>query len=141
MLSLTAMYIPSKKCNKQPQLLWITNKKLIKKQNTLYKVYKTSKTTVAYNNFKRLKHLTQIELWNSYWRYINNLILPVEEDSQFPSSQKKLWSHIKNLRRDSIGIASLQPNGNPVTDNFGKAELLNKQYLLRNLPPIYQIRD
>ena len=130
MLSLTAMYIPSKKCNKQPQIPWITNyiRKLIKKQNTLYKAYKTSKSTEAYNNFKKLKHLSQTELRNSYWRYINNLILPAEEDSQYPSSQKKLWSHIKNLRRDSTGIASLQSNGNPVTDSFDKAELLNQHF-------------
>ena len=60
-------------------------------------------------------------------RYINDLILPANEDSQFPSSQKKLWSYIKSLRRDHTGIASLQSDDTLVTNSLDKAELLNQQ--------------
>ena len=63
----------------------------------------------------------------SYWRYINTLILPPDDENHPLSCQKKFCSYIKNIRRDRVGITSLQSDGNPVTDNLGKAELLNKQ--------------
>ena len=47
---------------------------------------------------------------------------------------------MKNLRGDSMDIASLQSNVNPVTDFFDAAEQVNQQYLLMNLQPIYQIK-
>ena len=132
MLSLMDMYniIPSKTCSKRPHLPWVTNhiRKLIKKCNTLCKVYKTSRCLEAYNNFKYLKHHVQMELQNSYWRYINNLIFPADEESQFPSRQKKLWSYIKGLRRDHTGIASLQSDDTLVTNSLDKAEMLNQQF-------------
>ena len=64
MLSLMDMYIPSKTFSKRPHLPWVTNhiRKLIKKRNTLYKVYKTSRCLEVYNNFKFLKHHIQTEL-------------------------------------------------------------------------------
>ena len=65
---------------------------------------------------------------NSYWRYINDLILPDSKDSQFPSSQKKLWSYIKSLRRDHTAITSLQSDYNPITNSLDKAKPLNQQF-------------
>ena len=66
-----------------------------------------------------------MELRNSYLRYTNNLILPADKESQFPSSQKKLWSYIKGLRRDHTSIASLQSDYTLVTSSLDKAEILN----------------
>ena len=104
-----AKYIPFKTTSKRSHLPWMTNyiRRLIKKRNALYKVYKTSRCTEAYNNFKNLKHHIQAEMRSSYWRYINNLILPTNEDNQHPRSQKKLWSYIKSIRRDQTGITAL----------------------------------
>ena len=63
----------------------------------------------------------------SYWRYINTLILPPDKNQPL-SCQKKFWSYIKNIRRDRVGIISLQSDGNPITNSLGKAELLNEQF-------------
>ena len=125
-----ARYIPCKTTSKRQHLPWITDhiRKLIKKRDAQYKIYKTSRSTEAYNNFKSLKHHVQTEMRTSYWRYINTLIFPPDDENQPLSCQKKPWSYIKNLRRDQVGITSLQSDGNPITDSFGKAELLNKQF-------------
>ena len=130
MLDLTAKYIPCKATNRRQHLPWITNhtRKLIKKRDTQYKLYKRSKSTEAYNNFKILKHRIQTEIRTSYWRYINTLILPPNDDNQPPRCQKKLWSYIKNIRRDQVSIASLRLDDNTVTDSLDKAELLNEQF-------------
>ena len=131
LLNLMARYIPCKTTSKRQHLPWVTNyiRKLIKKRDTQYKIYKTSRSIEAYNNFKDLKHCIQAEMRTSYWRYINTLILPPDDENQPLSCQKKFWSYIyKNIRRDRVGITSLQSDGNPVTDSLGKAELLNKQF-------------
>ena len=65
--------------------------------------------------------MCQAEMRTSYWRYINTLIFPPDDENQPLSCQKKFWSYIKNK-------TSLQSDGNPVTDSFSKAELLNKQF-------------
>ena len=61
---------------------WTYVRKAHQKRNTPYKVYKTSRCLETYNNFKCRKDHIQTEylLWNSYWRYINNLILPANEE-------------------------------------------------------------
>jgi len=91
MLDLMTRYIPCRTTNKQSHLPWITNyiRKLIKKQNTLYNAYKTSRSSEVYNNFKCLKHYIQNEMCNSYLRYINNFIIPTEEENQSPRLQRK----------------------------------------------------
>ena len=122
-----ARYIPCKTTSKRQHLPWVTNyiRKLIKKRDTQYK---TSRSIEAYNNFKDLKHRIQTDMRTSYWQYINTLILPPDDENQPLSCQKKFWSYIKNIRRERVGITSLQSDGNPVTDSLGKAELLNKQF-------------
>ena len=97
-----------------------------KKWDTQYKLYKTSGSTQAHNNLKILKHRIQTEMCTSYWRYINTLIFSPDDDNQPPSCQKRFWSYIKNIRRDQVGITSLQSDANTITDSLGKAELLNE---------------
>ena len=125
-----ARYIPCKTTSKCRHLPWITNhiRKLIKKWDTQYKLYKTSGSTQAHNNFKVLNHCIQTEMRTSYWRYINTLIFSPDDDDQPPRCQKRFWSYIKNIRQDQVGITSLQSGANTITDSFGKAELLNEQF-------------
>ena len=69
-----------------------------KKRDTQYKLYKTSGSTEAHNNFNILKHRIQTEMRTSCWRYINTLIFSPDDDNQPPSCQKRLWSCIINVR-------------------------------------------
>ena len=103
LLDLMARYIPCKTTSKRWHLPWIKNhiRKLIKKRDTQYKLYKTSGSTQAHNNLKILKYRIQTEIRTSCWRYINNLIFSPDNDNQPPSCQKRFWSYIKNMTRPS----------------------------------------
>ena len=57
-----------------------------------------------------------------------SLIFSPDDENQPPSCQKRLWSYIKNIRRDQIDITSLQSDANTITNSLGKAKLLNEQF-------------
>jgi hypothetical protein len=55
--------------------------------------------------YKQLKHHTQKITRQSYWKYIENIVTPKEEEPY--SGMKKFWTYIKHKRKDNIGISSL----------------------------------
>ena len=75
----------------------------------------------------------------AYWSYINNIISP-PPDNSIVHNQKKFWSFIKSLRKDSTGIQILEVDGNQLTTSADKAEALNSQSLQMSLLPAYQTK-
>ena len=58
-------------------------------------------------------------------------ILNHDEDSKNSSLSKNFWKYIKSRKKNSMGISPLQNLSGEymyITDNKGKAEILNKQY-------------
>ena len=45
-----------------------------------------------------------------------------------PGKQKRFWSFIKSLRKDSSGVAPLKDRGKMHVDPVDKANILNRQY-------------
>ena len=41
---------------------------------------------------------------------------------------KRFWSHVKNIRRDSCGVATLNVGGVEISSSKGKSEALSNQY-------------
>ena len=78
----------------------------------------------------KTKARIQREERQSYWRYINNLIVPPEEDEPVSqgSNQKRFWSYVKSLRRDNTGVAPLKDQGRLYPLPRDKANILNHQY-------------
>jgi hypothetical protein len=81
---------------------WITPeiKRLIRKRDRIYKKLKSTRVEEKPNIIKKhrsAKHLLQQKLIQSYWNYIENIII---EDSKLAESKpsKKLWSFIKNQK-------------------------------------------
>ena len=72
-------------------------------------------------------HLQKTET-QSYWQYVDNIIEIGDLDQQHQPKQKRFWSYIKSLRKDTGGIAPLQDKGRLHDDQKDKADILNRQY-------------
>jgi hypothetical protein len=82
---------------------WLTPeiKRLIRKRERIYKKLKSTRVEERPNIVKKhrpAKHLVQQKLRQSYWNYIENIII---EDSKLAERKpnKKLWSFIKKQKK------------------------------------------
>jgi hypothetical protein len=69
-------------------------------------------------------------LRKEYWKYMEGIISfdTTYTNSERPQKQKKIWSYIKNMKKDNTGVAPLRTNGLLINDSKQKAEVLNTQY-------------
>jgi hypothetical protein len=77
-------YIPTKSIGNKSRLPWVNNqlKKLINKKN---KLYKKKKCNPKYKEqYQKTKAKLQNEMRNSYWRYIENMILAAKGTQSWP---------------------------------------------------------
>ena len=87
-----------------------------------------SNTNSKWENFKNQKRKTQSSIRKSYWHHIENNILGDKNEENFGEAQKKIWKHVKSVKRDRTGTAPLKENGLLVSDPKSKARILNHQY-------------
>jgi hypothetical protein len=76
--------------------------------------------------YNQLKHHTQKITRQSYWKYIENIVTPKEEEPHL--GMKKIWTYIKHKRKDNIGISSLMMDGKLFCDPASKSNILNRQF-------------
>ena len=95
--------MPSKTLRQKQDIPWLTPeiKRLIRKRDRIYKKLKSTRVEERPNIIKKhgsAKHLVQQKLRQSYWNYIENIII---EDSKLAESKpsKKLWSFIKKTKK------------------------------------------
>jgi hypothetical protein len=100
---------------------WITPeiKKLIRKRERLYKRKKKLGNTKSTEKFKIIKRKVQRELRRAYWKYVEEIVRPQEDDNQY-RGMKRFWTYIKHKLTDNKGIAS--------TDFSIQNHLNKKQY-------------
>ena len=63
----------------------------------------------------------------AYWAYmetINNFSSPIQRPDDRAPKQKRFWSFIKSLRKDSSGFSPLRSEG----EIHSSAEMLNQQF-------------
>ena len=94
----------------------------------MYSKAKNSNTNSNWENFKDQKRKTQSSIRKSYWHHIENNILGDKNEENFGETQKKIWKHVKSVKRDRTGTAPLKENGLLVSDSKSKARILNHQY-------------
>ena len=116
-------YIPTKKP-------WINRKMkaMMRRRDQLFNQMRKTKNETDIRKFKECKKAVQKMERQSYWAYINNIIETGEPDSDHIPKQKRFWSYIKSLRKDSTGIAPLKDNGRLFNASKDKADILNRQY-------------
>ena len=104
-------------------------KRLMKKEKRLYYRKRHKPTRCNISKLKRVQQQVQKRFRHEYWRYINGILFPAE--NQDPENRKKtLWNYVKNCKKDSIVVASLRncKTGELLTEAKDKAEVLNDQF-------------
>ena len=61
---------------------------------------------------------------------MDNIIEIGDPDQQYQPKQKRFWSYIKSLQKDTGGVAPLKDNERFHVDPREKADILNRQYEL-----------
>ena len=131
-------FVPCKKIGSKRSLPWITQeiKRLIRKRDSLYQMYKRSSRPKYRKQFVTTRHIVKTKIKQAYNRYLEDLlgvnnpdqnVSPAGETGLSKFAPKKLFSFLDNSRQDSQGIGPLRdPNTNNVlTSNTDKANLIN----------------
>ena len=125
LISLTEKYIPSKMKPTRYNLSWFNTslKRLNRMVQRLYNVQKKSKTVSDRTKYRDTRKIYRKQLNKTYYDYINNLI-------ETPSSDqpKNFWRFVKSKRQDNIGVSTLEEDNSNVSDNYGKANVLNEYF-------------
>ncbi|MCG8077241.1 MAG: hypothetical protein JAY75_13485, partial [Candidatus Thiodiazotropha taylori] len=110
---------------------WIDKnvKALKRKRNKLFKRQRTTHRAKDVSHYKQMKAKVQKAERRSYWKHVENIIdLGDPEADHRPGKQKRFWTFIKSLRKDSCGVAPLKENGKMHADPQDKSNILNRQY-------------
>jgi hypothetical protein len=126
MLQIIKDNIPTMKLKEKTDVPWLTYgiKRLMKKRKRRYQKAKTTKMENDWKAYKTTQKQLRVQIKIAHDSYLENIFNL--EDKQ--AINKKLWSYIKSLRREKVGINVLQDNGKIVSDGAGKAELLSQQF-------------
>ena len=122
-------HIPHKLARVKSSLPWISPeiRRLIHRRDRLYKRKKKSADPHIAGKFKDVKRQVQRELRRAYWKYVEGIVTPTEEDKP-TSSMKKFWNYIKHCRTDKSGVAPLRENGILHSNPMDQATILNRQF-------------
>ena len=123
-------FVPSKTARSKDRVPWITNslKKQLRKQKKLFDKQKgCSKHTRAAQHYKSHKAFVQRLTRQAYWKYVNQLITPSDENTK-GTATKKFFRFVKHKKQDAQGVAPLKNNGTLENDSKKKANILNAQF-------------
>ena len=138
--SLADKYIPSILAKSKDSLPYLTPeiKKLITKRDRLFRKRKAAmrnfeNSTPHFKHvdtkYKELRSLIQKKLRQTYWKYIEDIITPLQEDNPH-SGMKRFWGFIKRVKRDYVNVGTLKKGGKLISNSKEKADLLNKHFEL-----------
>ncbi|CAG2222754.1 unnamed protein product [Mytilus edulis] len=130
-------HIPHKTAKQKDSLPWLTPniRKLIHRRDRLYKKKQKSADPKITSKFKETNQMVQRELRKAYWKYIENIVTPKEENNQY-SSMKQFWTYIKHRRTESSGVAPLRSACAQDDVSFDYISLVTSQ----SLHPVQQAR-
>ena len=131
MHSLMNKYIPSKQLRgNKKQNKWVSweVKTLIRKRDKLFKKQWRTKNSKDIPNYKETKARLQKAERQSYWNFVDHIIDEGEPGKEHHPKQKRFWSFIKSMQKDTSGIAPLKENGRLHAKPKDKADILNRQY-------------
>ena len=122
-------HISHKLARVKNSLPWISPeiRRLIHRRDRLYKRKKKSADPHTAGKFNDVKRQVQRELRRAYWKYVESIVTPTEEDKK-TSSIKKFWTYIKHCRTDKSGVAPLRENWILHSYPTDQATILNRQF-------------
>ena len=85
------------------------------------------KSEILWDKFKNLRKTVHKEMSKAKNEYLKGL---VDESPRSGTATvgKRFWSHVKNIRRDSCGVATLNVGGVEISSSKGKSEAVSNQY-------------
>ena len=98
-----------------------------KKKQALQKAEENRKSKDI-KHYKENKARLQKAERQSYWNFVDNIIEVGDPEHERQPKQKRFWSFIRSLRKDTSGVAPLKDNGRLHADPKDKADILNRQY-------------
>ena len=124
------LYIPHKTTRTRDSQPWIDLdlKRKIRRRNKAFKACKKHgkhKDELKFHNFKKE---IQRDLRRSYWKYIQGIITPQDNDKSDYGSMKRFWTFIKHRKTDYNGVSPLRVDGRLINDAKQKATALNNQF-------------
>ena len=121
--------IPHKTARLKDSSPWITRdlRRLINKRDRWYKRKKKSGNLRDTNRYKELKKDTQRHLRQAYWKYIDSIVTPPQDESH-QNCMKRFLTYIKHKRSDGSNIPPLKADGVLHPDSVDKANILNNQF-------------
>jgi hypothetical protein len=123
-------HVPQNIIKQRWDVPWMTTpiRRLIRKKKRVYNAYKRNPNNNIWDKFTKLRKTVQKELSHSKNEYLLGLLEDPMNPNSNPSVSKKFWGHVKSLRRDSTGIATLQVDGKEMVSAKDKANALSQQY-------------
>ena len=124
--------VPQKIARKKDGSPWITPDitRLIRKRDRWYKRKNKSRNSRDEAKFKELKRHIQREIRKAYWKYIDSIVSPPDNDQTNgrPNCMKRFWTFIKHKRSDGKQIPPLKSDGTLYSEPTEKADILNGQF-------------
>jgi hypothetical protein len=127
-------HVPQKAVKQRWDVPWMTRevKRLIRKKRRIYNMCKKYDTISNWTKFKKIRKTVQKCMQRAKNDYLMSLLEQNESnranDEMNPSIGKKFWTHVKSVKRDGCGIATLCVDGVEISSDKGKAQALNDQY-------------
>ena len=100
----------------------------MRKSKKLFQRQQKAKKAKDIRQYKETKARQQKAERQSYWQYVDKIIEIGDPDQQHQPKQKRFWSYIKSLQKDTGGVAPLKDNGRFHADPRENANILNRQY-------------
>ena len=123
------LYIPHKTTKTRDSQPWIDLelKRKIRRRNRAFKASKKHGKLKDEVKFQKLKKEIQRDLRRSYWKYMEGIISPQENDTSY-DGMKRFWTFVKHKKADYNGVAALRVGGKLINDAKEKATALNNQF-------------
>ena len=101
--------VPSKVLKGYVHLPWITDKiqRMIKTRRKRHTRAKKSGNRIHWDSYRTIQKAIKKEIKRAHDEYLQNLF----DDNQEGGGTKRLWSYVKSLKRDRVGVAPLEHEG------------------------------
>ena len=124
LLNIVRTTVPSKDTTTRFNQVWVNGdvKRKARQKKRSHQQARETRSEQDLRRYRKIKKECKIICKEAYNSYINNMI-------SLEGSNKKFWAYVKNLRKDSSGVAPLKDNTGLVqAEPKRKADILNNQF-------------
>ena len=116
------LFIPKKKTKKKSNIPpWMSReiRKSVKKKYLAFKRFLESKNSWRYHEYIQIRNQVSKDIKKAKYNYEANIACKCKENP------KVFWNHVNSKRKCREALSALEHKGEVITDDAGKAEVLN----------------